>query len=318
MATAILKSKSTLDASEFELGINKMSQSVASFTSGELAGVAGAIGGAFAVSKILEFGKSVMDTSVELDKQSKTLGINVESLQALYAAGYKADVQQETMIKGLNRLADSQDKVVQMNKQVTQAFRNLGLSAEQVASMGIEELFGNIAKGAENDATAIRDLNEIFGRGMGAELMPLLKDVAVVGLQGIKDAAIESGEAIDQETIAKLKVANGVLKEFKLSCDSLGSKTFAGAITATTNLYDAIIRLATLGRGMSFKDFWNGDLLGNLNADKIAGDIKVSEMEKVVADKKTKKQNSKKIRLPSWRLNRQRPQNCWNSFPIKI
>ena len=226
--TAKINTVITNNNSDFIKGITQAKQQVEGFAKGQLAQLGGMIGGAFAVGAVVEFGRRALENADNLSKLSETVGITTDQLQGLQAAAKLNGMETTDIDAGLAKLAKAQDEVVQGNKAIITTFQRLGISAQDAASMGTAELFDAIAKGAQNDATAIADLSDIFGRGMGTKMMPILKEIADNGFGGIVEKAKQAGLIIDSEVISKLAEANDDFERIQLQASNWLTTAGAG------------------------------------------------------------------------------------------
>ena len=130
--------------------------------------------------------KNAVDTGDSFGKLSTQTGIASNTLMAYVNAGKLAGVEQETIDKGLRRLAQSMREADQGVATYKDAFDDLGLSvrntdgtlksSEQVLGE-ISDRFADLPDGATKAAIAM----EILGRS-GASLIPFLN----MGAEGIK------------------------------------------------------------------------------------------------------------------------------------
>ena len=140
--------------------------------------------------------------------------------------------------------------------------------------MDIQELFEAIAKGAENDATAIGDVTEIFGRGMGVKMMPMLKQIADEGFQGITDKAKEAGEVIDS---VNLKQMASMAEELEHGFKRATTVMVNGLMTVVNILKDMYTLYMLLNSGVGFGDAMKMLSEGTVGSKKEAQDIKNQE-----------------------------------------
>ena len=147
-------------------------------------------GGAFAAMV-----KNAVDLGDSFGKLSTQTGIASNTLMAYVNAGKLAGVEQETIDKGLRRLAQSMREADQGVATYKDAFDALGLSVRNTDGTlkSSEQVLGEISdefKNMENGATKAALAMELLGRS-GASLIPFLN----MGADGIKQFNYElSGE----------------------------------------------------------------------------------------------------------------------------
>jgi len=138
--------------------------------------------------------KNAVDLGDSFGKLSTQTGIASNTLMAYVNAGKLAGVQQETIDKGLRRLAQSMREADQGVATYKDAFDALGLSVRNTAGTlkSSEQVLAEISdefKGMENGATKAALAMELLGRS-GASLIPFLN----MGAEGIKQFNFELSE----------------------------------------------------------------------------------------------------------------------------
>lgn len=163
-----------------------------------LAGLGGALAGAFAVNEIVGMAHEIGQFAGRMQDLSAQTGIGVERLQALnYVAatvGTTVDDIATAVSQLSKRLVSGQDGAVN-------AVERLGLSASALIDMKPDQAFIALAEGIQtipNPMEQARLAMELFGRS-GARLLPLLKE----DLRNLTDEAMKNGAVISAELIAK-------------------------------------------------------------------------------------------------------------------
>ena len=101
---------------------------------GDMATIGTAIAAAFAPAVLAKTVKHFIDLADETYKLSQRIGISVEALSKLeYAAGL-ADVSQEELRKGLEKLVDTFDKAKDKTSETARMYAALGISATGLAA----------------------------------------------------------------------------------------------------------------------------------------------------------------------------------------
>jgi hypothetical protein len=203
MATAEIKSKASLDATQFNRGINGMKQSVSGFASGSMKQLGGMIAGAFAVGSVVNFAKNTLEAAQSLTEFSNNTNVNVERLQALRLVAERSGSSMEHMDTSLSRIYKAQAEAAGGNKNIIESFKRLGLSVDQVQSMQPDQMFEAISKatlnvGAASEETAAA--GTILGKGYVA-LNNTMNEVATGGLQNITDKLKENNEIMSNEAV---------------------------------------------------------------------------------------------------------------------
>lgn len=222
---AELKAIASLDNKQFQLGIAQMRDSVGKFTSGSLKDVGKMIGGAFAVGAVMNFGKVLMQEAAANERFARSVGISAGMLDELGDKAAETGADAEGFKGKIVKLVDSQEKAVTGDSKMVEAFKKLGVSMDDLTSKTPDELLLAVAKGAEKDATAIHNLNEVMGKGAAGEYGATLKDIAKNGLPAVSAAVDDS--------IAKFAMLH---KNFEILKDSIGHTFMEYASTAMNKL----------------------------------------------------------------------------------
>lgn len=137
-------------------------------------GMGGSLAGAFSVTAIAAFGKSVLNYVGQIKDASEATGISTDKFQALAMVAKTNGVSMEQLTGAIARLRNVQGSVGN-DKNLQSAFASLKISIKDVQSSNPEQLLASIAKGLgeTGNASAAFDL---FGRG-AAGLLSTLKDL---------------------------------------------------------------------------------------------------------------------------------------------
>lgn len=208
---------------------------------------------------------AIVVTTIEMaDKMGKlaqTTGFTTEKLSALSYAAKMADIDQESLGKGLEKLAKNMDAAAQ--SQAPSAFGRLGISVKDASGhlkesdvvLGqIAEKFSKMPNGAQKTALAM----EIFGKA-GAQLIPLLNE-GKDGLEELRAEAERLGLVIDGQTAQAAQKFQDDLKRMKMAAEGAALQLTAGLLPALNQIVDAFSRAT--GGANGFKDI--GESLGKV------------------------------------------------------
>lgn len=202
---AELKTKATMNTTEFDRGIAKMKQGVTAFTTGQLSSMAKSFVGAFATYKIAEFARSTMQAGKEALEASRNLKMSTEELQALSVTAQESGSSVEGMHTALARLQKAMNSAASGNKKMIDALRTLGLSGDFVAKhqgdMGA--VFEAVSKKISSSGDSMQVNNAagaVLGKGY-VDLNETMKKVAKEGLSAIKQGLLETGEIMTGQTV---------------------------------------------------------------------------------------------------------------------
>jgi DNA-binding Xre family transcriptional regulator len=149
-----------------------------------LKGMAGPLAAAFSVAAVGAFSKSLIDAADNMAKLSQKTGISVTELSRFTNAGNEAGVSQDTLASSLIRLNKSIADGVSGNQQIQEAFRQVGISLNDLKRLSPEEIFLRLSDGMAKAADGpgkIQVGNALLGKSF-SELIPMLNQ----GSEGIK------------------------------------------------------------------------------------------------------------------------------------
>lgn len=173
MATATLRARATLDNKQFQVGIAQMNQGVQRFANGKIRELGAMIGGAFAVSSVVNFARSTMDAAKETQAMAVALGMSSEKLQAL------------------NILAERNgSSVADMGQALKRAARE-GVAIEDVAK---------VMRGISVEGVTAEQALRVAGQ-QGASLNTVFDMIATQGLDNLKNQLLETNQIMSEGTV---------------------------------------------------------------------------------------------------------------------
>jgi hypothetical protein len=137
--------------------------------------IAGQFTGMFAVFKLIQFEKSMMDLGDTITDTAKRLGVSTDEAQRLNFAADQTGVGIEKLSGALDRLAKAKE-----GGKANEEFARFGISIDQIASQTPDQLFDAIAASVQKtgvNARVTADLMALMGRNAG-ELIPMLKELS--------------------------------------------------------------------------------------------------------------------------------------------
>ena len=162
-----------LITSAFRSGLEETRNSARQFT-GDIKEM---FAGAFATGAIIAGLKGVIDKGDEISDLAQRFRISSEALQRLGMAAEVTGSSMETIARSMNKLRLAQSEAVNGNQDLRATFANMGISVEQLAGMGTEELYYHVADavaGAAGETDKLQIATSVFGNRLGGELLPLL------------------------------------------------------------------------------------------------------------------------------------------------
>lgn len=185
---------------------------------GNVAGLLVGIGGSAGFTALV---KGQIDAADSAGKMAQKTGASTEALSSYMVAARLADVSNEQLQGGLQKLAKAQADYVAGIGDAAAAFEAMGISQKQVKDLNgdtaaiFDLVVGKLAQyedGANKTALAMK----IFGKS-GAELIPLINS-----LEETRALAKELGLVMDKETAAASERFNDNMTTVGLSVQALG------------------------------------------------------------------------------------------------
>ena len=165
-----------LDTARFESGIKKSQDSIKRFSRNaersfqDMNRSAGVFAGSLVAIATIGFGamiKGAIDTADEMSKMNSKLGISTEALSQLKFAGEQSGIEFSVIAKSMEKMTNAVGEANQGMVIYQRAFRDLGLSAVNLAKMNPEDqllamadAFGTVTNQTDRTALAM----DIFGQ----------------------------------------------------------------------------------------------------------------------------------------------------------
>lgn len=216
-----------------------------------------AIGLAAVTAGLVGMTRQALATADAVGKMASKVGASAEGISVLAFAAKTADVSSEQLQGGLTKLAVKIGALQAGSKGAAADFRRLGLSAKDFAGKDTVQAFDLISQrlGKVEDSTLKTELAvQIFGKS-GAELIPLLNDLAAQGFGSIEEAARSLGLVIDDETAGTAQAVNDSFTIMKAQAEGLALQFTAGLAPSILDVMTSF-REETAGKGVdSMKTF---------------------------------------------------------------
>lgn len=202
MAIFSLLAKLGLDGTAFESGL-KRSQSLAKGIGREISGT---LAGIFAVDKLAEFGMRAIETAGKLQDLSTQLGVSAEFLQKMKFAADMGGASLDQVSAALEKITIARGKALGGDQGLVDAFARFNVTAAEIKSAKIEDIFLKIGRAFEGDINPqnlLTPFRDIAGKGAGA-LIPAMAS----GLADAADQANRLGLVMSSQVIESLDETN--------------------------------------------------------------------------------------------------------------
>lgn len=240
-------------------GVSKISTAM-----GSVKNVFAGLGAAKVANEFVALAKRSMDLADSLGKLSQKSGVSVETLSTLSFAARTADVEQQGLAASLIKFARSMDDYDRGVKLTRDAVRGLFGDAKALMGLKQDERFlriaaalGKLEPGAKRTGTAM----QFFGKS-GAELLPLIDDLADGGFEKLRDKAAKLGLVIDTDLARAAQQANDAMTDLRSATEGMATQFTAGFAPAVLQAANSLTRAVADDGVNGFKQL--GEIAGEV------------------------------------------------------
>ena len=192
----------------------------------------------FTVDKLAQFGMEAINTAGKINDLSTQLGVTAEFLQEMQFAAEMSGSSLEGVSGALEKIAVARTKALQGNQGLIAAFEQFGITAEELKTAKLEDIFLKIGKTFENVANPqqlLEPFRELAGRGSGA-LIPSM----VEGLAEAAQQARNLGMVMSNEVITTLDEANDRVEIMHKTMSAGVGAFVANALVPLASFFEAL------------------------------------------------------------------------------
>ncbi len=201
-----------------------------------------AMGIAMLAEHLVEAAKSAAEFGDRIEHAAQQTGMSTKSLQGLGFAAKMSDVDFQSLSVGLEHLSRAMLQTQQGSLQSASAFRSVGLSAQQLQGMSMDEVLAKVADrfhATRDGATKTALAMQLFGRS-GAELIPLL-DRGSEGIDALKAKAKQLGIVMSEESVRQSAAFADKLKEISAEGQAVTRNLMGELMPAMNRIVDAFL-----------------------------------------------------------------------------
>lgn len=203
----------------------------------------GALGTLFAAQQIAAFAAHALEAADQLGKMAQKTGVAVEQMSIFTYMAQQADVSQEDLGKGLAKLSKTMDGLNKGDAEVAGAFKRIGLSAQDLAGLGLDQIMLKVANAQSqysDGAGKAAVMMGIFGKS-GANLIPLMNDLANGGFENAKKKLQELGLVISGETAKAAQDFNDSMKRLEMAAQGVTVQVAGTMLPGLTKAIDGLV-----------------------------------------------------------------------------
>lgn len=200
-----------------------------------------------AVAGIGALVKSALEGADAVGKLAQKTGISTEALSTLKFAAELADASFEGLSNGLVKFNKSMAELDGGSRDVGQAIRQLFGDSRALAGLNTEERFLKVADalGKMDAGYQKTRLSQVFFGKSGADLIPLLDDLANGGFERARVQAEKFGLVIDQKTATAAQRANDAVKLLALQVKGASTLFTSGFAPGFSDTLEKVADLAS-------------------------------------------------------------------------
>jgi hypothetical protein len=168
----------------------------------------------FIGEQVIDLGKEFGEFAEQTEIAGQKTGLSTGVIQELGFAAKMTGTSAESMNQSMARLSRTMANAQQGSVQAEAAFKSVGLSAEQLADMPLDQVLGKVADAfaaSEDGAAKAAIAMQLFGRG-GSDMIPLLNKGSE-GIDELRAKAEELGVVMGGEDVEAGVKLNEQLKE---------------------------------------------------------------------------------------------------------
>jgi len=224
--------------------------------SGNMVASAGKAVGAAVAAAAAAIGYMTVSSVQALAAQNdlaQTLGTTQSQLVALRRAADLSGVSHETLEKAAKKLNNTIGEGQAGNKAANETFARMGLTADRLAAMPLDERFAAISRSVSGLATQTERaalMQDVFGKG-AQELLPMMQDNGET-LRYAAEQTVAWGTALSELDMAQVAEADDRMSDVRTTVDGLQNQLATAFAPTITVVSERLVQAAQSGR--SFGD----------------------------------------------------------------
>ena len=211
---------------------------------GKAAAAAIAAVGAAAVAgakKLVDMAAETAAAGDRIDKQSQRLGMSAEAFQEWDFIMSQNGATIDNLKTGLNKLNNLVDDAKNGSSSAAENFKRLGLSMDEINSMGLEERFSAVIAALQNiDDESERNAiaNDVLGKSY-VDLIPLLNSTSE-STEALRQKAHETGQIMSDESVKAAVNYTDAVDTMKRALDGFTNEMTAQMLPGLTEIAGGI------------------------------------------------------------------------------
>jgi hypothetical protein len=204
----------------------------------------GSLGTIFAARQLAGFVANALDAADGLYKMSQKTGVAVDQLSIFTYQAQQAEVSNDDLAKGFAKLAKSMDALASGDTKTVEAFKRIGLSANELKGLSLDQVMLKIANaqaGFADGAGKAAIMMQVFGKS-GSNLIPLMNDLANGGFENARAKLQELGLVISSDMAKASQDFNDSMTRLKMAAEGAAVQVAQGMLPGLTSSIDALTK----------------------------------------------------------------------------
>jgi len=189
------------DAKDFNKSIDSASNKAKTFVTGALKQMGGAIVAAFAVQRVIQFGKELLRVADDIQTTANTFGIAVESVLAFKGVMAESGIGVEKFMKMFGRMVSAQADARKGLTTYVDALRDMNISARDFSSLKVDKLMELMAKKYQEAGDKMLFLGgaaKLLGTKIGPNLIEVFQRINEEGMAGFTEEAKKAADGVKE------------------------------------------------------------------------------------------------------------------------
>lgn len=235
------------DGSSFTQTVNKAKQEAGGLSGHmgkQFSAIKGMVAGAFGVSALIGFVKTVFDFGGQMVDLSQKFGISTSSVQKFNYAAEQSGISVETALGSYQKMNVAISKAMHGDEKSLAAFESMGISIDDLKSKSPEQIFmmiGDAVNSMPHTPDMLVNMMKLLGKG-ASDVIPMFR----AGLAGMFQDAEEGNMIVSDDDLKKIEEVGDEFAKIWLIIKAGGATVIGGLLDVAEGIYYVIEPFITL------------------------------------------------------------------------
>lgn len=164
------------------------------------------------IKAIVDAGIQYATTAQNMAQQTR---MTASEFQVMGLLANQSGMQVNLLMTAIQHMSQMTQEAIDGNVKIGEAFRELGINAEQFSGLNVPQQLEALADAAQQagwSTQSLNDIGEILGRRSGPQLESALHILATEGFAGVSDQAIKMGAVLSDQVTAQVAQTGYTIK----------------------------------------------------------------------------------------------------------